>query len=262
MLKHTFVIPAYKESPYLEACIQSLLKQIVKSEILITTSTPSQFLEDLAKNYQLPYVINQNGNTSIANDWNFALSQPKTQYVTIAHQDDVYEENYTQEFLFKLEKHPNTLIAFSDYSDMINGEIMDRSLNKFVKHSLLLPFIFKASYQSQFVKKLILSFGSSICCPTVTYNKDLLKGFYFSNEYVVALDWFAWIEIAKKEGRFLYINKDLVKHRIHLESETTAQLSNGKRTLEEQNILKQIWGDFLGSIISKVYTLGYKGNQV
>ncbi len=262
MLKHTFVIPVYKESLYLETCIQNLLKQTAKSEIILTTSTPTTFSIELAKKYQLPYIINHQENKSIANDWNFALTQAKTQYVTIAHQDDVYDENYTKEFLIQLEKHPNTLIAFSDYSDIINGKIIRSSLNKFVKHGLLFPFKIKSSYKNKFVKKLILNFGSSICCPTVTYNKKTLVNFKFSESYLVALDWLAWLEIANKEGEFLYINKDLVKHRIHQESETTAQLNNGKRLLEEQAILKQIWGNFLGNIISKIYAFGHKGNKI
>jgi hypothetical protein len=262
MLKHTFVIPAYKESPYLEACIQNLLKQTIKSEILITTSTPCLFIENIASKYRLAYVVNRKNDTSIANDWNFALAQAQTSFVTIAHQDDVYEENYTQEFLNKLEKYPNTSIAFSDYSDIVNGTIKKQSLNKLIKHLLLLPFKFKPAYKTKFIKKLILSFGSPICCPSVTYNLKMLTDFKFNNDYVVALDWLGWLQIANQDGMFLYINKDLVKHRIHQESETTVQLNNGKRTKEEFKILTQIWGGFFGFIISKFYAFGQKGNQV
>ena len=262
MLKHTFVIPAYKESLYLETCIRSLLQQSVKSEIIITTSTPCLFIENMVAKYKLIYKVNLSDQTSIANDWNFALSQAKTQYVTIAHQDDVYDENYTKEFLFNLEKHPNTLIAFSDYSDVVNGTIKKQSLNKLIKHLLLFPFKLQSAYKNKFIKKLILSFGSPICCPTVMYNLEELTNFKFNNDYVVALDWFAWLQIANQDGRFLYVNKDLVKHRIHQESETTVQLNNGKRTKEELTILTQIWGRFLGSIISKFYALGQKGNQI
>ena len=39
---HTFVICAYKESPYLEECIQSLQAQTVSSQILMVTSTPNE----------------------------------------------------------------------------------------------------------------------------------------------------------------------------------------------------------------------------
>lgn len=48
--KHTFVICAYKESPYLEACIRSLKKQTVASAICLATSTPSDYLKIYVKN--------------------------------------------------------------------------------------------------------------------------------------------------------------------------------------------------------------------
>ena len=35
--KHTFTVCAYKESPYLEECVQSLINQTVKSKIIICT---------------------------------------------------------------------------------------------------------------------------------------------------------------------------------------------------------------------------------
>ena len=39
-INHTFVICAYKESKYLEKCIQSLLHQTVKSNILLKDFFP------------------------------------------------------------------------------------------------------------------------------------------------------------------------------------------------------------------------------
>ena len=76
MSDHTFVIPAYKNSPYLESCIQSLRNQTVKSEIVLTTSTPSVFLQDLTSKYGINYFINPDA-SSISGDWNFALSTVK-----------------------------------------------------------------------------------------------------------------------------------------------------------------------------------------
>ena len=49
--KHTFVICAYKESPYIEECIESLMTQTLKSNIIMVTSTPSQFLTELSEKY-------------------------------------------------------------------------------------------------------------------------------------------------------------------------------------------------------------------
>lgn len=47
---HTFAICAYGESEYLEECISSLLNQTVKTNILISTSTPSEYICKMAEN--------------------------------------------------------------------------------------------------------------------------------------------------------------------------------------------------------------------
>ena len=57
--KHTFVICAYGESPYLEECICSLLNQKRKSPVLIATSTPNEHIERLAEKYHLQVKVNQ-----------------------------------------------------------------------------------------------------------------------------------------------------------------------------------------------------------
>ena len=46
MNDHTFAICAYKESPYLEECIKSLKNQTIKSNILIATSTPNDYIRN------------------------------------------------------------------------------------------------------------------------------------------------------------------------------------------------------------------------
>ena len=113
---HTFAICAYKESQYLEECIKSLQNQTVKSNIIMATSTPNEHIKKLAEKYKIELFIN-NGEKGIGQDWNFAVSNTKTDYVTIAHQDDVYCENYLEEIVNKLEKGKDFLIAFSDYKD-------------------------------------------------------------------------------------------------------------------------------------------------
>ena len=87
--QHTFVICAYQESKYLEECIRSLMRQTVKSEILMATSTPNAFVKKLSEKYGIPLYINT-GERGITQDWNFAYRQARTPLVTIAHQDDVY----------------------------------------------------------------------------------------------------------------------------------------------------------------------------
>lgn len=90
-MKHTFVICAYKESPYLESCIKSLKAQIVKSNIKIATSTPNDHIYNIAKKYNIEVFVNDKKKpenvSNIGFDWQFAYNTAQTELVTIAHQD-------------------------------------------------------------------------------------------------------------------------------------------------------------------------------
>ena len=255
---HTFVIPVYKESPYLEECIQSLVNQTVKSTVVITTSTPTTYSKQLADKYGLDYFISDK--KGIASDWNFALSKANTPLVTIAHQDDIYHPGYTQNIIKATKK--NTLITFTGYQDLINNKIRPASLNSFVKNALLFPFAFKKNISSIHIKKSVLIFGDPICCPSVTFNSEALPGFGFSTAFTCVLDWYAWYKLAGQKGAFSFVNKKLVKHRIHPGSETMVQLTAGIRRQEELQMFKMIWGGKAAAVISWLYTLGHAGNKL
>ena len=98
MMFHTFVISAYQESRYLESCIKSLKAQTVPSEIICTTSTPSPYLTKLMEKYQIPLYVRE-GRSDIQEDWNFAISKASGEFVTVAHQDDMYNRHYTEELM-------------------------------------------------------------------------------------------------------------------------------------------------------------------
>ena len=56
---HTFVICAYKESPYLEETIVSLKRQTVPVQIIMSTATPNEFIENMCRTYEIPLYVNQ-----------------------------------------------------------------------------------------------------------------------------------------------------------------------------------------------------------
>ena len=100
---HSFVIPTINKSPYLENCLNSLKSQKIKSNIIITTAKPFIGIKKIAKKYNAKLIIFKK-HKNIANDWNRAISSSKSNYVTIAHQDDVYNRDYLYEILNSLKK--------------------------------------------------------------------------------------------------------------------------------------------------------------
>ena len=101
---HTFVICAYEESPYLEECVRSCLKQKVKTNVKIATSTPNEYIRKTAEKYHLTVDVRDNSSRKgIAEDWNFAVKSAHTPLVTLAHQDDIYSANYSCKILKQLQ---------------------------------------------------------------------------------------------------------------------------------------------------------------
>ena len=258
---HTFVICAYKESAYLEECIHSLLAQTVKSEIIIATSTPNEFIKGVAEKYGFPLFVND-GKSSIAYDWNFGYSQVKTPYLTLAHQDDVYLEGYAETALKALSGAKKPLLFFSDYWELRNGEPVYKNSLLRIKRLLLWPMRFRCFKNSRFVRRRCLSLGCSICCPSVSFAKDNLPNPVFEHGYRSNLDWQAWERLSKLKGAFLYSKKPLMMHRVHADSETSAVLQDNVRTKEDFEMFCKFWPKWIAKKLTAVYAKSEKSNQL
>ena len=160
---HTFAVLAYKESPYLEKCIQSALAQEYPSRVIIATSTPNQFIRDLATKYQLPVKVNS-ALRGIGADFDFALQSGKTKLVTVTHQDDVYDSGYSKAMVEAYQRHPDSLIIFPDYYELRNGEKVEQNTLLKVKHFLLWPLRW-TSGKSKFMKRMTLRFVTPFVVP-------------------------------------------------------------------------------------------------
>ncbi|RJP80143.1 MAG: glycosyltransferase family 2 protein [Desulfobacteraceae bacterium] len=258
--KHSFVILAYQQSPYIEECIDSLKNQTVKSEIIIITSTPSQFLRNLAKKHDVPLFLN-NGTSGIAADWTFAYNCTKTDYVTLAHQDDIYMPGYSEACLKSAVSHKNSLIVFTDYIELVNRKTRDNNLLLNVKRLILLIFYtFRENLSSYTFKKMLFLLGNPICCPTILYNRKNIGNFVFDNSFSMNLDWAASLKLVGMKGDFVYVKKKLLIRRIHGESESTNALKNNIRQEEDQRLFEQFWPKPVVKIILKLYSLAYRSN--
>lgn len=261
MKKHMFAVCAYKESPYLEKCILSLIHQSVKSNIIIVTSTPCEYIESIAKKYSIPYYINS-GEGGITQDWNYAYQCADSQYITIAHQDDIYEKDYLKNVLMYIENAKRPLIFFSDYYEIREGKKVFSNRLLRIKRVMLVPLKFRGFQKSVWIRRRILSMGSPICCPSVTYCAGNLPSVVFKNHFRSCEDWEAWEMISKMHGEFLYCPKLLVGHRIHKDSETSSIIGDNKRTGEEYEMFRKFWPQFIARLLIKPYSLSQKSNDI
>lgn len=263
MISHTFVVLAYKESEYLEGCIQSVCNQAYKSEVVIATSTPNDYINSLAKKYGLRVFENPNPGKGIGYDFDFARTCVNSDLVTIAHQDDVYDYTYSKEVVDAFSKYQDSTILFTDYYELRNGKKVYTNPNLKIKRIMLKPLLWKSKSNKKIFKRLPLAFGDPICCPAVTFSSsNLSQKKLFACEMKCDIDWNAWEIASKIEGRFLFVNKALMGHRIHEESTTTKIIGDNIRTKEDYEIFKRFWIAPIAKILTKVYSNSEKSNQV
>jgi len=256
---HTFVVCAYKNSEYLKTLLDSLFAQTIRGKILISTSTPTDSIFETAKEFDLEVCVSPDPK-GIGSDWTYAYSLADTDYVTLAHQDDVYEPAYTEKILTAFEKAKNPILAYTNYYEIRpEGRVSNNRLLR-VKSMMNAPI--HAFPKSRFVRNRVLSMGCPLSCPSVAYNKKRFPDFAFVYDMKTDLDWEAWYRLAKEPGEFIYIKDLLVGHRIHQGSETSSGIDSGARSAEDLEMFKRYWPDGIARFIHRFYEKGLKSNVV
>lgn len=258
---HTFIICAYQESKYLNQAVLSIKKQTVQSNIIIITSTPNQYIRNISNKYNIPLYVNT-GTAGIAEDWNFGYSMANTKIVTICHQDDYYENKYVELILERINQSKRPLIAFTDYGELRNGKKIYNNKLLNIKRCMLLPLKIRLFENVIGIRRFILSWGSPICCPSVTYVKENLTETIFQSGFQSDLDWQAWEKLSKLKGGFLYLSEKLVLHRIHEESATSQIIGNSLRKQEDYEMFCKFWPKCFAKKISKLYQKSEKSNDL
>ncbi len=248
---HTFVIVAYKECRYLEECVSSVMKQTVLGSVIIVTSTPNEYISDIADRHGIKVIANPGGG-SISLDWNYAYSQAKTELITLMHQDDLLNPHYLEYVIERLNKERHPLIAFTDNCEYFDGKPQNSKLSK-VKRLMLVPLIPRMFSNSRFVRRRILALGNAICCPSVTYVKDNLPKVLFKDDFKSNLDWECWEMLSRRKGGFAYVNKVLFYHRIHNDATTMAMINSNGRQKEDYMMFRRFWPGWIASILMHFY---------
>ena len=258
---HTFVVLAYKESKYLEECIKSVMNQTVKSNIIIATSTPNDYIKKIAKKYKLEIKVNSGSKKGIGYDFDFAKNASDTELVTIAHQDDIYDETYTEEVIKAFNKKKKSLIIFPDYYEIRKEGKVYKNKNLKIKRILLFRLRIHWWSKYKFIKRSALRYGNSVCCPAVTFINKNCPANVFESDMKCNIDWLAWERLSKKKGYFYYIHKPLMGHRIYDESTTSKVIKDNGRTEEDYEMFRKFWPKFIAKKLTKFYQKSEKSNQ-
>lgn len=256
---HSFVVPAYGRSPHLRACLDSLRAQSLPSRLHLATSTPHEGLAELAREYGATLTVHA-PNAGIGRDWNQALAQADTPWITVAHQDDIYLPEFTRRTLDAAAARPDAALLFTDYAELLGDSeaVRDATAMLRIKRVLLeLAFLGRGAIARPGAKLRALRFGCPIPCPSVTLARGAAAP-RFREDLRVNLDWDAWVRRAREPGAFVYIREQLMLHRIHPGSETSAGVRDGVRAAEDQMMFDSLWPRPIARLLARVYRLSYE----
>jgi hypothetical protein len=252
--QHAFVALAYKDSPFLPGCLDSLRAQTVQSRILVATSTPSDFIARTAADHGLDVVVNPK-REGIAADWNFGLRTTGARLVTLAHQDDLYAPAFLAETLAALRR--GGAVCFTGYQEIDDEGCAVSSKISRAKHAIEALTLGGARVVRGARLRAYLSFGNPLPCSSVTYDLDRLGDFAFSHGFSSNLDWDAWWRLMLAGETFVRAPARLVGRRHNALTATSQLLCDGVRRVEDLAMFRRAWPGPLAHAIATAYRSGY-----
>ncbi|MEG0408829.1 MAG: glycosyltransferase [Bacilli bacterium] len=258
---HTFAIIAYKENKYLEKTILSVLNQTVKTNIILSTSTPNDHILGLCDKYNIKYVINPNSKGA-GSDWNYGYNACVTPLVTIVHQDDIYDDDFAETTLKYANRSSDLILLFTDYYEIREENAVSNQKLLKIKQIMNHLIQYKFMWKNRAYRKFILALGDSISCPTVTINKDKMGKDIFDTTLKNSCDYLTWVLMAKSKGEFIYIPKQIVGHRIYPESATSLNIADSSRSKDDLQIMMMLWPRWLAKIIHHFYVKSEESNKI
>lgn len=209
----SIIIPVYNGSNYIEEAITSALNQTYKNiEIIIVNdgSNDNGKTEKIIKKYgeKVRYFYKENG--GVASALNFGISKMKGEYFSWLSHDDLYkpEKIETQVEVLKSLEDKNTIL-FS------NVELIDSEGNLIVKTDYL---------RNETIESLCNGIypvlkGRVNGCSVLISKKCFEETGLFDESLKTTNDYDMWFRLFKKYNSF-FIEKHLIKYRIHSEQDT------------------------------------------
>lgn len=250
----TIVICAYGECAYLEKCIDAVMKQTVRANVLISTSTPNDHIKGLADKYGLEVRVNPDGGH--VRDYNFAMKQAATPLCMLAHQDDLLAETFVEKNLRALNRSEKPIISFCNYIEM-HEDSVDQKASAMVriKRVMLWPLKIPGVGRTRWGKRLIQRLGDPITHPTVVCVMKEMPEKIFREKYRASMDWDLWERLSRQKGEFVYVRDVLLYHRMNKENATAKLLAHTNlRYEEESEIMRRFWPKWIVKVIMHFYS--------
>ena len=250
------VLPTYNHEEYVEAAIESVLKQTYTNfEFLVADDASTDGTVNKILNYEdridQIHLFNENTRGQVVN---FLVECAKGKYIAMMHSDDLWEHNKLQMQVDYLEAHPACAACFTGcmlFNDQ--GELCGNG-----------PFLM-ANKTKEGWCRYFWKYGNCLAHPSVVIRKEIY--IELLNEYGVAMfrqlpDFWMWLHLIQKSEIHI-IETELTLFRIHADGtnrNTSARISeNMARHMTEEAF---IWYDIIKKMDFEYFVRSFKDMMI
>lgn len=170
----------------------------------------------------------------------------------------MYSPEYVSELRNAVANSSKAIAFLSDYIPIKHGKVGPRDKNSKIRRFLRSPLKNRKLASTRFWKRAVLSLGNSICCPSVTYHKEILGDSFFTSEYKFNIDWDTFLKFSEIDGTLLYVDKPLTFYRISDEATSKEFIENHLREKDDTEMFRKFWPEWVVKIIMHFYKAAYK----
>ena len=227
-MKYTFLLPAYK-SRFLEQSLRSILSQTYTDfNVIVSDDCSPEDIKSIVDKFSDSRVTYRRNASNIGveylvNHWNLLLGLTDAEYVIMASDDDVYENNYLAEIDKLVVRYPE-ICVFRTRMSYVNSSderiFMEPKLDIDVmsQGEYALAFatqkVFSGISQNTFNRRYLMSIGGFFYLPVAWFSDDVTV-FEMAKNGIAISDsesfHMRWSEISISEGKQTL---ELIKHKV------------------------------------------------
>jgi glycosyltransferase involved in cell wall biosynthesis len=244
MNRVTVVIPTYNGSRFLGQTIESLLEQTYPHLALIClddASTDGSAEIAAAVGGGRVRIVRNEQRIGLAANWNRARELCQSEYLVIAHQDDLYEKTFAASLALMLDTHGN---AFAAHAKAMTIDADGRRTNDPAgRYKDRFWFGAEPQERSPLEDLEILRTGNYVIAPAVMFRTAAMDAIGpFDDRYQFVTDWDYWLRGLFAGYTLVGTHARLVRFRRHDATSTRDSERTMRRYEEELGLLKTING--------------------
>ena len=239
MCKYSIIIPVYNCEKYIENCVQSICRQMIKDYeiILVEDGSPDHcavLCDQLAEKYVAVRSFHK-ANGGAASARNLGIEQSQGKYLLFIDGDDTISENCLEQINEVLEKENPEMLIFGMSFDYYDNKCLVRTEHLSCQHSGGVSLRqLEEEYQNYFVDNALSSACNKVFRTDIIQEHDLRfkEGMTLYEDYEFVIRYLQWINM------IVCVNEALYHYRLEIDNKhLNSRLYNLQKLEENLSVL-------------------------